>query len=216
MVYQRKKRIHEAEILQQVLQPQTSLFTSPDLETDDADNSPYVPQSTAGPSLEDYRRMVSQPPAYEAKAVVMYLQEILSKEQKGMYKELGKKYGAVNINKALEMSKLMQAIESSMYKRENISEDSIEVWSKINWQNFHVHILLAIKQISQNLDLSDAVINKLKSGSVSNLEEFAQENPSVKTLLSRWKIHTDMVKENISRIKKDAYAETLPFLNNDM
>ncbi|MEO0988882.1 MAG: DUF4157 domain-containing protein, partial [Cyanobacteria bacterium J06639_14] len=200
--------------------PRSEVITSSNV--GDIPSRPTVTQPVSAKDLETQNQA----------AVVMYLQEIPSKEQAGMYEELGKKYGTVNINKATEMSKQMQAIENNMYKRENFSE--LDSLSEKTQENFHVHVLSAIKQISQNLDLSDAVINKLKSGSVSGLKEFTQTNPSVKALLSRWKIHMDMVNEHIACLKenrqqkeeqkrqqkeqeeKAAYAKILSFLNNDM
>ncbi|MEO1352526.1 MAG: hypothetical protein AAFW84_27630 [Cyanobacteria bacterium J06635_15] len=137
----------------------------------------------------------------QAKAVVIYLKEIPSKDQDTMYKELGEKYGTININKATEMSKLMLAIGMSMYKRENIHPTTEGYLGDI-FENFHVHVLSAIKQISRDPNLSDAVINKLKSGGVSDLEKLADPKSYVKTLLSRWKIHTDIVKKDISNIKE--------------
>ncbi|MEO1127754.1 MAG: hypothetical protein AAFX95_27275, partial [Cyanobacteria bacterium J06639_16] len=61
MVYQRKKRTHEPEPQQQVPQVQTSLFASPDLETEDADNPYAVAGPTAAPNWEAVQRQIDNP-----------------------------------------------------------------------------------------------------------------------------------------------------------
>ncbi|MEO0533286.1 MAG: DUF4157 domain-containing protein [Cyanobacteria bacterium P01_A01_bin.123] len=52
MVYQRKKRIHEQQEQLPVNTPQNNLFASPDLETDETDNSFSVDSSQPAPTLE--------------------------------------------------------------------------------------------------------------------------------------------------------------------
>ena len=72
MVYQRKKRAHNQHEQLPVNTSQNNRFASPDLETDEADSSPYEAQSTTGPSLEDYQRIVSQPPAYDFGSIPLF------------------------------------------------------------------------------------------------------------------------------------------------
>ncbi|MEO0539216.1 MAG: hypothetical protein AAF215_35865, partial [Cyanobacteria bacterium P01_A01_bin.123] len=61
MVYQRKKRSYEPEPQQHVPQPQPSLFTSPDLETDEADTV-YAPNGpTAAPNWDAVQRQIDNP-----------------------------------------------------------------------------------------------------------------------------------------------------------
>ncbi|MEO0532346.1 MAG: DUF4157 domain-containing protein [Cyanobacteria bacterium P01_A01_bin.123] len=61
MVYQRKKRAYEQEQQQHIPQPQPSLFTSPDLETDETDNAFSVDSSQPGPSMEVRHKQASNP-----------------------------------------------------------------------------------------------------------------------------------------------------------
>ena len=61
MTYQRKKRSQEKNQQIPVPQEQTSLFSAPDLETADAENSPSGTNSTDGPNWNVNRRQASQP-----------------------------------------------------------------------------------------------------------------------------------------------------------
>ncbi|MEO0535626.1 MAG: DUF4157 domain-containing protein, partial [Cyanobacteria bacterium P01_A01_bin.123] len=61
MVYQRKQRAYEQEQQRPVPPVQTSLFNSPDLETDEADNSFSVDSSQPGPSIEVRHKQASKP-----------------------------------------------------------------------------------------------------------------------------------------------------------
>ncbi|MEO0490819.1 MAG: DUF4157 domain-containing protein [Cyanobacteria bacterium J06659_2] len=61
MVYQRKQRAYEQEQQQHVPQPQPSLFASPDLETEEADNAFSVDSSQPGPSMEVRLKQASNP-----------------------------------------------------------------------------------------------------------------------------------------------------------
>ncbi|MEO0827415.1 MAG: hypothetical protein AAFY67_17550, partial [Cyanobacteria bacterium J06642_9] len=61
MVYQRKQRAYEQELQRPVPPVQTSLFNSPDLETEEADNAFSVDSSQPGPSMEVRHKQASKP-----------------------------------------------------------------------------------------------------------------------------------------------------------
>ncbi|MEO0490676.1 MAG: hypothetical protein AAFZ49_14125, partial [Cyanobacteria bacterium J06659_2] len=61
MVYQRKQRAYEQEQQRPVPPVQTSLFNSPDLETEEADNAFSVDSSQPGPSMEVRHKQASKP-----------------------------------------------------------------------------------------------------------------------------------------------------------
>ncbi|MEM9808208.1 MAG: actin cross-linking domain-containing toxin [Cyanobacteria bacterium P01_D01_bin.56] len=70
MVYQRKKRTHEQQEQLPINTPQNSLFASPDLETDETDNSFSVDSSQPAPTLEMRRQQASKKPFYSLSSLV--------------------------------------------------------------------------------------------------------------------------------------------------
>ncbi|MEO1127266.1 MAG: DUF4157 domain-containing protein [Cyanobacteria bacterium J06639_16] len=70
MVYQRKKRIHEQQEQLPVNTQQNNLFASPDLETDETDNSFSVDSSQPAPTLEMHRQQASKKPFYSLSSLV--------------------------------------------------------------------------------------------------------------------------------------------------
>ena len=176
-----------------------------DENVDTIPNKPKVTEEVTPQSLEE---------DYHAKAIAIYLHELPSPEQTVMYEELDKKYGTINIGKATEMSVLISEMERRKYRLAGF-EDSFyknAFGRREVWDHFRTSVLSAIKQISQDLDLTEKVIPTLKSGTVDGLEKLASENPSVETFLARWKIHTNKVEEHFKKalefkVGEEALAE---------
>ncbi|MEO0538562.1 MAG: hypothetical protein AAF215_32465 [Cyanobacteria bacterium P01_A01_bin.123] len=186
----------------------------PELITDaNKDNIPKSPNCEEKVNAEDLEEK------YQAEAVVIYLHEVPSDEQKDMYQKLEDKYGTINISKATEMSLLMSAIEHGMYRKAGIDDKHYNAYetndeqfyfnedplpsSKIKY-SFFVNVLSAIKQISQDNNLTDKVIGRLQTGSVDGLKELALEDEKVETLLKRWQTHMEFAEEFIQFEQKEA------------
>lgn len=141
------------------------------------------------------------PPSTQA--VVVYLEEQPTIQQKTKYEELGRKWGTVNIDKATEIANLLRPLWLSIAQEYNLDTTDYSLISQtVSYTAlFYRGVLTAIKKIATDTDLADDVIDALKSGGYAGLASLPK-NQLIENLRDRWATLADETNRQVSEVEE--------------